>query len=44
MRKLVFDEGALNEFPDANITFDRFHVAKLANEAVRSGSSSGSQG
>ena len=24
MRKLVFDEGALNEFLDANITFDGF--------------------
>lgn len=34
MRKLVFDEGALNEFPGANITFDRFHVTKLANDAV----------
>ncbi len=34
MRKLVFDEGALNEFPDANITFDRFHVTKPANNAV----------
>jgi transposase len=29
-----FIEGALERFPNANITFDRFHVTKLANDAV----------
>ena len=30
----AFIEGASDKFPEANITFDRFHVTKLANEAV----------
>ncbi len=30
----AFIDGAFTEFPKANITFDRFHVTKLANEAV----------
>ena len=29
-----FIAGAADSFPDAQITFDRFHVVKLLNEAV----------
>jgi transposase len=30
----AFIEGTLNNFPNANITFDRFHIKKLLNEAM----------
>ena len=29
-----FIAGAAESFPDAQITFDRFHVVKLLNEAM----------
>jgi transposase len=30
----AFINGISSEFPDAKITFDKFHVMKMINEAV----------
>ena len=30
----AFEAGIKENFPNAEITFDKFHVIKLANEAV----------
>ena len=30
----AFTSGVLQEFPEASITFDRFHIVKLLNEAM----------
>ena len=32
----AFEAGIKENFPNAEITFDKFHVIKLANEAVKS--------